>query len=186
MEHFSRDRRIIGRLGRLLLIGIDHDVIHQHTGHPHIVRFERAFLGDALHLRNNDAAIVSRGQRLIETSEISALLFVGEIAALIGSCRPNDRHLRNDRGKIQPVLALESHPFDDRLGRSRSIHRTALTGRIDKGIEADFGEHTRALCGGLAMHVEHDAGWNVIGRDFIPGYHLPDQRRLGAGRAGRV
>ncbi|MNE37899.1 hypothetical protein D3C80_1317740 [compost metagenome] len=113
-------------------------------------------------------------------------MFVGEIAALIGSRRANDRHLRNDRGKIKPVLTLESHALDDRLGRCRSIHRAALAGRIDKGIEADLRKDTRTLCRRLAMHVEHDAGWDIIGRNFIGGDHLPDQRRLGAGWTGRI
>ena len=50
---------------------------------------------------------------------------------------------------------------------------------IDEGVEADLGQHARALGRGLAVHVEQDAGGDVVGGDLVVGDHLPDRRRLG-------
>ncbi len=99
-EDFAGDRRIVERLRRLLLVGIDDDVIDQHARHAHVMRLQRAFLGDALDLRDDDAAIVAGGQRLIETAEIGALVLIGQVAALVGGRRADDRHLRHDRLEI--------------------------------------------------------------------------------------
>ena len=90
----TRDRRVVERLRRLLLVGIDDDVVDQHAGHADIVRPERAVLGDALDLRNDDAAIVAGGERLVETAEIGAFVLVGEIAALVGGGGADDGDLR--------------------------------------------------------------------------------------------
>ena len=68
-ENFAGDGRVIVRLRRLLLVGIDDDIVHQHAGHTHVMRLQRTALGDAFHLRNDDAAIVAGRQRLIEAAE---------------------------------------------------------------------------------------------------------------------
>ena len=47
--------------------------------------------GDALHLRDHDAAIVADRQRLVERAEIGALVLVGEVAALVGRGGADDR-----------------------------------------------------------------------------------------------
>jgi hypothetical protein len=52
--------------------------------------------------------------------------------------------------------------------------------RIDEGVEADLGQHARALGGRLAVHVEQDAGRNVVGGELVVADHLPDLRRLGS------
>ena len=106
-EDLARDRRIVGRLRRLQLVRRDDDVIDQHAGHAHVMRLQRAVLDDALDLRDDDAAIVARRQRLLEPAEIGALVLVGEVAALVRRGGADDRDLRRDGSEIEPVLAVE-------------------------------------------------------------------------------
>ena len=74
------------------------------------MRLQRAVLGDALDLRDDDAAIVARGERLIEAAEIGAFMLVGEVAALVGGSGADDGDVRHDRREIEPFLALERRP----------------------------------------------------------------------------
>ncbi len=73
-EDFARDRRIIGRLRRLPLIGRLDDIVDENARHAHVMRLERPGLGDALHLRDDLAAGVMRRHRKIERAEIGAFL----------------------------------------------------------------------------------------------------------------
>ena len=179
-ENLAGNCRIIKRLCGLLLIGINHDIIHQHARHAHIMRFQRVFLGNAFDLRNNDTAIVARSQRLIQPAEISALMFIGEIAAFIRSCGADDGHMWHDIGEIEPVLTFKTDLFNDRLLTRLVVHRRTLTLGINEGIKPHLGQHARTLGSRLAMHVEQNARRDIIGRNLVIGDHLPDQRRLGA------
>ena len=77
--------------------------------------------------------------------------------------------------------------LNDRLLGRRSVHGTSLPVRVDKGIEPDLGQNARALRRRFPVHVEENAGGNIVGRDLIIADHLPDQWRLGAstGRTDR-
>src|SRR5690606_23620209 len=99
-EDFSRNRRVVRRLGGLQLIGIDNDVIDEHARYPHIVRLQRPVRDYPLDLGDNDAAIVAGGERLVERAEIGALVLVCEIAALVRAGCTDDRDLRRDGGEI--------------------------------------------------------------------------------------
>ena len=96
-EDLARYRRVVGRQRRLQLVGRDDDVVDQHAGHTHVMRLQRAVLDDALHLRDDDAAIVARRQRLFEPAEIGAFVLVGEVAALVGGGGADDRDVGHDR-----------------------------------------------------------------------------------------
>ena len=89
-------------------------------------------------------------------------------------------------GKEEPVVAGEADARDDRLGARLGVHRAALVGGIDERVHADLRQHARPLRRRLAMHVEQDAGRDVVGGDRVVADHLPDERRLGGGRAGGI
>jgi hypothetical protein len=125
-ENLAGDRRVVGRLRGLQLVGIDDDVIDQHARHAHVMRLQRAVLHDALHLRDDDAAIVARGQRLLQAAEIGALVLIGQVAALVRRGGADDRDIRRDGRKIQPLLALELLDTDNRLARGAVVHGAAL------------------------------------------------------------
>lgn len=150
------------------------------------MRLQRALLGYPLHLGNDDAAIVAGRKRLVEAAEIGALVFIGEIAALVGGRRADDRHLRRDRLEIKPVLALEGDLLHHRFGSGGRIHGAAFARRVDEGVEPDFGHYAGTLRRRLAMHVEENAGGNIVGCHLVRADHLPDQRRFGARRTGRI
>ena len=184
-EDLARDRRVVGCLRGLQLVGIDDDVVDQNARHPHVVRLQSAVLDHALDLRDDDAAIGAGGHGLLQRAEIGALVLIGQVAAFVGAGGADDGDLRRDRREIKPFLAVELFDAHDRVGRRR-IHGAALLARIDERVEADLGQHARPLGGGFAVHVEQDAGRDVVGGDRVLADHLPDSRRLGRGGAGGV
>ena len=65
----------------------DNDGIDEMARHAHIVRPQASRRGHAFDLGDHDAAVVAHGYRLFEPSEIRALVFVGQVAALVGGRR---------------------------------------------------------------------------------------------------
>ena len=51
---------------------------------------------EPLDLRDDNAAVVAHGERLVERAENAALVLVGKVSALVGGRRADDRDLRND------------------------------------------------------------------------------------------
>ena len=182
----ARDGRVIGRLAGLLLVGVDDDKVDQMPRHPHVMRTQRAARGDAGDLRDHQPAMVAHADRLFQTAKIGALMLIGQVAEFIRRRRPQDADGGNDIGEMQPGLAVELHPPDDRLRRRAGIHRAALADRVGESVEPGPGQDTGTAGGGLAVHVEHDAGGDVIGRDPVLDDHLPDLGHRQVGRARRV
>ena len=176
-KNLARDRRIVRRQRRLQLVGVDHDVIDQHTGYANVMRLQRAVLDHALDLGNHDAAIVVRGERLFQSAEIGAFVLVGEVAALVGGRRADDRNVRHDRAEIEPFVAVELLDRHDGVA-SRRVHGAALMPGIGESVEPNLGRHAGAFRGRLAVHIEQDAGGHVVGGDRIVADHLPDLGRL--------
>ena len=113
----ARDRRVVERLGRLQLVGIDDHEVDEMPRHPHVVRPQRPRRRHPLHLRDDEPAVVADRDRLVEPAEIGALVLVGEVAVLVRRGRPDDRHVRDDVREVQPGLAAELDAADDRLRR---------------------------------------------------------------------
>ncbi len=185
-EDLAGDGRVVGGLRRLHLVRGDDDMIDQdRRAHARACGLQRAGLREALHLGDDDAAVVAGGQRLVERAEIGALMLVGEIAALVGGGGADDRDLAA-RWPGRRATPRPSNAILRTMRRAgRGVHGAALAGGIDEGVEADLGQHARPLRRGLAMHVEQDAGGHVVGGDAVLGDHPPDLRRLGGGRAAR-
>ena len=183
----ARDRRVVGRLGGLLLLGIDHDEVDQMPGHPHVVRPQRPRRGHALHLRDDQPAVVAHRDRLVEPAEIGALVLVGEVAALVRRGGAQDRHVRHDVGEVEPGLAAELDARDDRPGGGGGVHGAAFADRVGEGVEPDPGQHARPARRDVAVHVEEDARGHVVGRDLVLDHHAPDlghRQRRGPARVG--
>ena len=185
-EDFAGNRRIVDGLRRLQLIGRDHDRVDEDARHQHLLRLQRARLGEPFDLGDHHAAVVAHAQRLIERAEIAALVLVGEIAALVRGGRANDRDVGNDRRKEQPFVVGEGDAAHNRGGGRLGVHRAALAAGIDEGVEADLGQHARPPGRRVAMHVEQDAGGDVVGGNLVVGDHRPDFGRLAFRRAGGI
>ena len=65
-------------------------MIDQNPRDMHVMGLQGPGLGEALHLGDDDAAVVMGGQRLVEGAEIGALMLIGQIAALIGGGGADD------------------------------------------------------------------------------------------------
>ena len=168
------------------LVGRYDDDIDQHTRHQHPLRLEGAAFGQPLHLSNDQATIVANGERLIERTEIAALVLVGQVAALVRRGGANDGDVGNDGGEEQPAIAGEGNARDDGFGGGAPVHGAAFPLGIDKGIEPDLGDDAGPLGRGLSVHVEKDARGDVVSRNCIAGDHPPDGGGLGRGRPGRI
>ena len=168
----------------LPLLRLDDHEIDQHAGHVNGHRLQRAGVGKPLDLGDHDAAVVARGQRLIERTEVGALVLPGDVAAIVGAGAANDGDIGHDRREVEPGVAVEFGAADDRLGCGRVVHGAALQLWIDEGAESDLGEHARPLGRGLAGHVEEDPARHVVGRDRVVGDQAPDGRHRQRGRAG--
>ena len=127
-EDLARDRRLVGGVRRLHLVGRDDDV--RRPGRP--ARRRRAACsvparGEALDLRDDDAAIVAHRERLVERAEIAALVLVGEIAALVGGRRADDRDVGDDRLERRASRRRRSRRgLTIGSAAARRVHRAAL------------------------------------------------------------
>ena len=114
-KNLAADGRVVDGLGRLLLVGVDDDVIDQNAGYPDLLRSKRAESRQPFHLRDDDPAIVARRQGLIQGPQISPFMLHREIAAFIGSRRADNRDVRRDGGEKQPFVAFKVHHPNDFL-----------------------------------------------------------------------
>ncbi len=158
----------------------------QHARHAHVVRTQRAVLGDALDLRDDDAAIVAGGDGLLESTEIGALVFIGQVAPFIRRGGAQDADIGRDVREMKPGLAAELDPVDDRRRGTAGVHRAPFAHRIGKRLHADLGQHAGPAGGGLAVHVEHDARGHVVGGNPVLDDHPPDLRHRQIGRSRRI
>lgn len=182
----ARDRRIIGGFGGLALIGIDHDQIDQMARHMHVMGAQRAARGDALDLRDDQPAVVLGGDRLFHPAQIGAFVFIGQVAMFIGGRRPDDGHVGDDIGEMQPGLAIEFASENNGFGGTLVVHRAAFADRVDEGFKAHLRQHTRTPRARVAVHVEHDPRGHVIGGDPVFDDHAPDLRHRQRGRPRRI
>ena len=177
---------VIGGFGGLFLVRIQHDQIDQMPRHPHVVRAQGPRCRQAFDLRNHQTAVVAHSDGLIQTAEISALMFVGQIAALVRRGGAQDADIGNDVWKVEPGVAAEGFAADNRRGGGAGIHRAAFALWIDKRVKADLGQHPRAAGGDVAVHVKEDARGDVVGSDAVFHHHRPDRRHRQAGGARGV
>ena len=125
-----------------------------------------------------------RGQGHVIRAQKCALLLEGEIAPLVGSGGPDQRHIRAQGTQVKPLLAVELHHLHNLLHRA-PVHAPALASGIDKGVQPHLGQHTGPLGRALAQLVKDQPAGQVVGFDFVVVDHLPDAGRFqGRGAAG--
>src|SRR6185503_15625198 len=184
--YLAADGRIVCRLGGLHLLGIHDHMVDQRSRHVNLLRFERLRANHALDLRDDDPAVIARGERLVEGAKECAFVFIGQIPALVRRRRSYDRDAWRYCRKKQPFLCLKSDLFDYRLPRGELVHCSTMACRIDERIEPDLGEHAGTLGGGIAVHVEQNAAGQIVGGDFLVDDQTPDLRHRQRGRAARI
>ena len=169
----------------LQLFGRQHEGIDEDAGDPDILRCQGSAFGQALDLRDDDAAVVVRGVGQIQRAQRRGLLLERQIAVVVGSGRPDDGDVGDDSVVKQPLLAVERMDSDEVLGGGL-VHPPAVDTGIDEGVHADGREHAGLFGGGGAVQLIEHARGEVVGLDLVVLDHLPDQWRLRTGRARRI
>ena len=177
--------RIVGRLRRLHLVRVDHHDVDQRAGHVHLAGRQRGRRLAPLDLRDHQAAGVARGERQIERAERRRLVLHRDVAAGIGGGAADDRHVRRERAKVQPLVAIELDHAHEVLAR-RAVHLAALAARIDEGVEPDLGEDPCPARRPGAQHVEDQAARQIVRLDRVFQDQPPDRRHRQRRRAARI
>ena len=107
----ARDRRIIGRLAGLLLVGVDHDQIDQMPRHPHVMRAQATpSPSPATTCAITSPPWLRDADRLLQPAQIGALVLIGQVAVLVRRGGAQDADVGDDVGEMQPGLARRTRP----------------------------------------------------------------------------
>ena len=139
-----------------------------------VVRPQGAAFGHAADLRDHKASVVFHADGLLQSTQISAFVFIREVAELIGRGGADDGDIWHDVREVQPGVAPKLHTRNDRRFRGLVVHRTALAFRVDEGLHAHLGQNAGPIGGCLACHVKQDARGHVIGGHAVLDDHFPD------------
>ena len=121
------------------------------------MRAQTACGGQAFDLGNHQPAVVAHSNRLIQPAQISAFVFIGQIAALVRRGGAQNADVGDDVGKVQPRFAAKFHTVHYGGGGGLGVHRTALQGGVDKGLQAHLGQDPRLSRCHIAVHIEQNA-----------------------------
>ena len=136
-------------------------------------------------LRDHQAAGVARGERQIERAERRGLVLHRDVAAGVGGGAANDRHVRPQRAKVQPLVAIELDHAHEVLARG-AVHLAALPARIDESVEPDLREDPCPARGPGAQHIEDQAARQIVCLDRVFQDQPPDRRHRQRRRAARI
>ena len=125
---------------------------------------QRAAFGDALDLRDDDAAAVARRGGDRQRLERQRLALHREVAVGIGRRRADDRDIDRERLVEQALLTAEVAQLDQLLGGAL-VHPSAAEARVDEGAQADPAEVTRPAAGDVAEQARDHALREVVGLD---------------------
>ena len=179
-------RRVGGGIGLAMVLGLGHHhAIDERAGHLHQARVQRAGLGDALNLRDHDAARIARGHRHRQVVQRERFALHGDIAVGIGGGAADEGHIDGKSLVEEPLLAVDLHHADDVLG-GRRIDLATVQARIDEGAQADLGQEPRLARSDIAVQVRDAALRQVVGLDAVLDRQfaeLGDQAPVAADRA---
>ena len=160
---------VVGALG-------EHHAVDEHAGDLHVARVERAFVGDALDLREDDAAGVARGDRERQVLEGERLALGGDVAVRIGRGAADQRHVDGERLEEEKFLAADLQDRDD-LFRRDGIHAPAVLARVDESAQSHARERAGLARADVAVEIGDDAFGQVVGLDAILDRHRLESRR---------
>jgi hypothetical protein len=143
----------------------DDDAVDEDAGHLDLARVKRAALGDALDLRDDDAAAVVRRHRDRQRLERQRLVLHRQVAVGVGGRRADDPDLNRERLVEEHLLAVDLHHADEVVLRRR-VDLAAAVARVDEGAEADPAEGSGLAGGDVAEHVRDDALRQVVRLDL--------------------
>ena len=161
----------------LRLLGIDDDEIDQHAGDFHLLGRQRAALGHALDLGDDDAAGAARRLRHRDHLAEHRLVLHGDVAVLVGRGAAHQRDVDMERLEEQIVLVADLDELDEIFGGAFALLAAAVA-RIDEGIEPDMGDETGAARGHFAGQLREAPLRQRVGLDLVGRRHALDRRRI--------
>ena len=143
-----------------------HDAIDQHARHFYLTRIERAAFGNALDLRDHDAAGIARGHGDGKRFQRQRFLLHRQIAVGVAGRSPDDADIDRESLVEQIFLAVDFHQTDDVILRLL-VELAAAVARIDESAEADARDMAGPVRGDVAEQVRDHALRQIIGLDLI-------------------
>src|SRR5450631_1580606 len=153
------------RLPVLMRFGHD-DAVHEDARDLHLPRRQRAALGDALHLGNDDTVAVLGRHRHGEVTEGERFALHGDIAEGVGGAAADEGDVDAADLVEQPLLAADFDEFDDVLGGG-GIDPTTAVAWINEGVQADFGKGARLAPRKISEQLADDALRQIVGQDLV-------------------
>ena len=150
-----------------MVLGFRHDdAVDQDAGNLDLPRIERAALGGPLHLRDHDAARVTRRHRDRQHLERERLLLHCDVAVGIGGGTADDAYIDRECAIEQVLLALElDHP--DQFVRGTFVDPAAAVARVGEGAETDAADVAGPRGRDVAEQMRDDALRKVVGLDPV-------------------
>src|SRR5262249_32616158 len=136
------------------------------AGYVDLPRVERAALGDALDLHDDQAAGVARRHGDRQDFEGKRLLFHADVAVGVGGRAADDADVDREGAVEQELLAVDLDQPDD-IVLGALVDLAAAVPRIGKGSEPHPREVTGSLGGNVAEQVRDDALWKIVGLDLV-------------------
>ena len=143
-----------------------HHAIHQDAGNAHVLGQQEAVIDDALHLRDDDAAVVARRHGLRQAIEGQRFLLEGDVARRVGRGAADEGDVDLGGGVEQPLLAIDLHELDD-LGLRHRVDARAAVARIDVGVQAHLREQARLAGGAGPVELRDHALRQVVAQDPV-------------------
>ena len=152
------------------------DAVDENPRDLHVARIQRAPVGDALDLDDDQTAgiLCRHGNR--EHFQRHGLALHGDVAVQVGRRAPEKRHLHRHGTVCQVFLAVEGNDLDE-IFLGHRIDLAPVQPRIDKGPDADAGDGPGIAGGDIAEHVRDDALRQIVGLDLFSHRELLQLRR---------
>src|SRR3954447_167739 len=124
------------------------DTVDKNAGYLDLPRVERAVLGNALDLHDDQSSGVARRHGDRQDFEGERLLFHGDVAVRIGGRAADDANVDREGAVEEEFLAVDLDQPDD-IVLSALVDLAAAVPRIGKGSES----HPREVAGSLGGNV---------------------------------
>ena len=160
----GKGRAVLFAEGLHVVFGLfsHHDAIDQNAGNFYLPRVQRATLGDAFDLHDDDAAGVARRHRDGLRFQRQRLLLHGDIAVRIGRRAANDADIDREGLVEQVFLAVDFHDPNEVVCR-HLVQLAAPKTRIDKRPQTNAGNRARLAGGDVAEKVSNHPLRQVVG-----------------------
>ena len=142
----------------------DAHAVDEDAGDLDLARVERAAVGEALDLHDDEAAGVARGHGDGERLQRQRLALHRDVAVGVGGGAAHDGDVDREGLVEEVLLAVDLHQAHE-LVLARGVDAAAAVARIGEGAEPHAREMAGLAGGDVAVEVRDDALRQVVGLD---------------------